>query len=157
MREMTARRHVAVGLLLQGLGVGGLALLVFWQSRREDALGAVTKYTVRLAWHDALHQWRLGGLVAACVLVYLAGAVVLARPFINSRVELLVAVPFAALIGLLVLGLFVFIIAAAVGLIWVTEGDPDAVEWAAERAHHATSRVRRTIRAATRFILRRSR
>jgi hypothetical protein len=155
MHERRAGRCVALGVGLQALGAGGLAWLIAWQSRREGALGEVTKYTVRLAWHDALHHGRLLGLVASCVVVYLIGAVCMAHPFVTSRAELLIAVPLTALIGLFLLGAFAVVVALAVALMYATDGEGG--DLAFDGVKRTVEGLRRAIRSATRVLLRRTR
>ena len=95
--------------------MAGIALAVAHDSRRESALGEVTKYSVRLAWQDALRRPSFGLVVLALVVLYGVGAVLVARPYCADRRTLLIAVPIAAVISLLVLGaaaLLIYLVAA---------------------------------------------
>lgn len=105
---------MAGGLALQVLGAGGLAAFVWLKVRREDLGGHVTAATIRLAWHGEVHTRQgLMVLVAAAVL-YAAGSTVMARPYVSRPVTLFVAVPLAAVAGLLVLGALALIVALVI-------------------------------------------
>jgi hypothetical protein len=95
---------VGWGLIVQALGMGGVAI-VMWRSIRNQGIGGhVTAEMIKLAWHGQLHtQSRLIVLIAGSV-VYAAGSVLLARPYVSSPAALFIAVPIAAVAGLLSLG-----------------------------------------------------
>jgi hypothetical protein len=102
---------------IQALGVAPVAAIM-WRSIRHQSLGGhITAEMIRFAWHSELHA-RAGviALVAGSV-IYAAGSVVMARPYISRPLALLVAVPLAAVAGLLVLGVIVLVIAAVFALI----------------------------------------
>jgi hypothetical protein len=80
------------------------------ESRHEDPLHAITKYSLRLAWQDVLHQHRLSLILVVCVAAYVGGAVLVAEPLVNDRRYLFVAVPIAAVASLLILGLAGFLV-----------------------------------------------
>lgn len=65
-------------------------------------------------WHGEVHTRQgLMVLVAAAVL-YAAGSIVMARPYVSRPVTLFVAVPLAAVAGLLVLGALALIVALVI-------------------------------------------
>jgi hypothetical protein len=59
---------------------------------------------VRFAWHSELHN--LAGLIVLGVgaLIYAGGSVVMARPYVSQLATLFIAVPIAAVVGMLLLG-----------------------------------------------------
>jgi hypothetical protein len=95
---------------MQVLGVGMVAAAL-WRSIRDQSLGGhITAEMIKFAWRSELHT-RYGLIVlVAGSLVYAAGTVVMARPYIFRPVALFVAVPAAAIAGLLVLGVLALII-----------------------------------------------
>lgn len=103
---------VVWGLIVQALGVGGVAV-VMWHNIRDQSFGAhVTAEMVRFAWHSELHN-RTGLIVlAAGAVVYAVGTVVMARPYVSRPATLLIAVPVAAVAGMLLLGVLALIVAA---------------------------------------------
>jgi hypothetical protein len=102
------------GLLLQIAGVGGPLVHVLTKARHEDIGGVVSVATFRLAWHESLHA-RAGVLLpAAGTAVFVAGCVLLARPFVRRRRTLLIAVPLAAVVGVLVAGVAAIVVALVV-------------------------------------------
>ena len=102
---------LAAGVAIQALGVAPVAAIM-WRSVRNQSLGGhVTAEMIKFAWHTELHaRTGLVALVAGSV-IYAAGSVVMARPYISSPVALLVAVPLAAVAGLLLLGVLVLVVA----------------------------------------------
>ncbi len=103
---------VAWGLALQIVGVAIPALAALNRVNHDNAIGAVTHYTFRLVLHEMLRRRADIALVVLGVLVFVAGSVVLARPFVRRRLTLFVAVPLAAVAGVAVLGLIAVVIAA---------------------------------------------
>lgn len=103
---------VVWGLTVQTLGVGSVAV-VMWRNIRNQGLGShVTAEMVRFAWHSELHT-RTGLIVlAAGAVIYAAGSVLMARPYISHPATLFVAVPIAAVAGMLVLGVLALVVAA---------------------------------------------
>lgn len=92
------------GLALQAIGVGIPVTVALRRANRDGALASITHYTVRLVWHEMLRSHADVALVVLGVLMFAAGAIVLARPFARRRVTLLVAVPLTAIAGLAVFG-----------------------------------------------------
>jgi hypothetical protein len=101
---------IAGGLILQAAGAGGVAAYVWFTVRHQDIGGHVTAATIRLAWHSEVHTRPGLAVLAAGALIYAAGSVLMARPYVTRPVLLFVAVPVAAVAGLLVLGILAFIL-----------------------------------------------
>jgi hypothetical protein len=114
-------RWIGWGLALQVIGVGIPVVTALRRAHEAGVGGAVTHYTVRLLWHEMLRSGADVALIALGVVLFAAGAVVLARPFVRRASTLLVAVPLAAVAGLAVFGVVallcavVFAIAAGTG------------------------------------------
>ena len=105
---------VASGLILQAAGASGVAAYVWRSARRQDIGGRVSAATIRLAWHGEMHTRQGLAVLAAGVFIYAAGSVLMARPYVMRPVTLFVAVPLAAVAGMLVLGVLAFIVALLV-------------------------------------------
>jgi hypothetical protein len=105
---------VAWGLIVQLLGVGSVAAVV-WRSIRNQSLGGhVTAQMIKFAWHSQLHT-RTGLIVlGAGAVVYAIGTIVMARPYVTRPVALFVVVPVAAVAGMLVLGVLALVVAVIV-------------------------------------------
>jgi hypothetical protein len=103
---------VAWGLIVQALGVGSVAV-VMWHNIHDQSLGGhITAEMIRFAWHSQLHN-RAGLIVlTAGAVVYAAGSVVMARPYASHPAILFLAVPVAAVAGMLLLGVLALVIAA---------------------------------------------
>lgn len=101
---------VVCGAILQVLGLGSVAV-VMWKNIRQQGIGGhITAEMVKFAWHSELHT-RSGLIVLiAGSVVYGAGSVVMARPYISSPAALFIAVPVAAVAGMLILGVLVVIL-----------------------------------------------
>ena len=106
------------GLAFQAIGVGIPVTVALGRANRDGALASITHYTIRLVWHEMLRSHADVALVVLGVVMFAAGAIVLARPFARSRMTLLVAVPLTAIAGLAVLGVVALVCA---GLIAVAE------------------------------------
>jgi hypothetical protein len=105
---------VAWGLALQATGVGIPVLAALVREHEASVGGAVTHYTIRLIWHEMLHSRSDVALIILGVVLFAAGAVVLARPFVRRSSTLMLAVPLAAVAGLAVFGVVALIIAAVI-------------------------------------------
>ena len=123
------------GLILQVLSIGSVAVLM-WRNIRNQGIGRhITAEMIKLAWRSELHT-RSGLIVLiAGSVVYAVGSVLIARPYISNPIALFVAVPIAAVVGILVLGVLVL----AIGwlftlLVDMQAGDPGGVSDPARRA-----------------------
>lgn len=98
------------GALLQAFGLGSIAV-VMWKNIRQQGIGGhITAEMLKLAWHSELHT-RSGLIVLiAGSVVYGAGSVVMARPYISNPAALFIAVPIAAVAGMLILGVLIVIL-----------------------------------------------
>ena len=108
-------RWVAWGLALQVIGVGIPVVTALRRAHEANVGGAVTHYTIRLVWHEMLRSGADVGLIVIGVVLFVAGAVVLARPFVRRASTLLIAVPLAALAGLAVFGVLALVVAVVLG------------------------------------------
>ncbi|MEE4540473.1 hypothetical protein V2S66_00635 [Streptomyces sp. V4-01] len=104
-------RWIAGGLGLQLGGIGGPLAYVAAKAKHEDITGLISLATVRLAWHESLHARAGIAVLAAGAVVFALGSVLLARPFAERRLTLLVAVPVAAVCGAFVLGVAALLVA----------------------------------------------
>ncbi len=102
-------RWIAWGLSLQVIGVGIPVVTALHRAREASVGGAVTHYTLRLVWHEMLRSNADVALIVLGVVLFAAGAIVLARPFVRRRGALLVAVPLAAVVGLAVFGVLALV------------------------------------------------
>jgi hypothetical protein len=117
--EPVAKRNlwIAAGLTLQVIGVAMPVAYLVEKARKEDLGGHISRATLRLAWRQALQSHAGLALMIGGVLVFVSGAVVLARPFAKSWLTLAVAVPIAAVVGLLVLGAAVLIVVVIAAIV----------------------------------------
>ena len=107
-------RWVAWGLALQVVGVGVPVAAAIRRAHEAGVGGALTHYTIRLVWHEMLRSGADVALIVLGVLLFVAGAVVLARPFVRRVSTLLVAVPLAAVAGLAVFGVLALLVALVI-------------------------------------------
>ena len=114
---------VAWGLALQITGVGIPVATAISRAHREGLGGSLTHYTVALIGRQMLHSNADVALVVLGVVLFAAGAVALARPFVGDRRTLLLAVPLAAVIGLTVLGVLALLVSVVVA---AADGDTGA-------------------------------
>jgi hypothetical protein len=119
---------IAWGLALQMFGVGIPGAAALERANHDGALGTLTHYTFRLVLHEMLRSRADIALIALGVVVFAAGSVVLARPFVRRRLTLFVAVPVAAVAGVAVLGLIAVVIAAIAALAATDSGGADLID-----------------------------
>ncbi len=117
-------RWIASGLVLQILGAGIPALIVVLRAKHDSVVGQIGLSTVRLAGHEVLRSRSDAALIVAGIALFVAGAILMARPFVRRKATLLVAVPVAAAAGVLVLG-----VAALLGAITVAVADVGDFGW----------------------------
>jgi hypothetical protein len=116
------------GLIVQVLGMGSVAV-VLWRNIPNPGIGRhITAEMIKLAWHSELHT--RSGLIVLITgsVVYAAGSVLMARPYMSSPLGLFVAIPIAAVVGVLLLGVLVLVLAFLFILLedWLG-GDPAGV------------------------------
>ena len=102
---------VASGLILQAVGAVGVAAYVWLEVRHQNIGGHITAATIRLAWHGEVHTQQGSAVLAAGAIIYAYGSILMARPYVARPLTLFVAVPVAAVAGMLVLGVLAFIAA----------------------------------------------
>jgi len=117
---------LAWGLALQAIGIGIPVTAALREANREGLLGSVTHYTVRLVWHEMLRSRADVALMVLGVVLFVVGGLVMARPFIRRRSTLFVAVPLAATLGVVVLGVLALAVAAVLAL---AGSSGDAAGW----------------------------
>jgi hypothetical protein len=105
---------IAGGVVLEIAGVGGPAAYVYEKAKKQDVGGSITQGTIRLVWHEAVHSRTGLAILIAGAVVFAVGAMLVARPFAKHWLTLLVAVPVAAVVSMLALGLAVLVIALIV-------------------------------------------
>lgn len=111
---------------MQVTGVGIPVVAALHRAHEASVGGAVTHYTIRLLWHEMLHSGADVALIVVGVVLFAAGAVAMARPFVRRSSTLLLAVPLAAVAGLAVFGVLALIVGAAVA----AAGDTPPGDWA---------------------------
>jgi hypothetical protein len=116
---------IAWGLALQVVGVGIPVVTALRRAHEAGLGGAVTHYTVRLVWHEMLRSGADIALIVIGVVLFAAGAVVLARPFVRRPFALLVAVPLAAAAGLAVFG----VVALVVATVFAATASTGSADW----------------------------
>lgn len=109
---------ITCGLIIQAAAV---AIVLAWGYRKykDDAVdGAALKTTVKLIWADTMHSHAGIAVLAAAAVLFAAGSMLLARPYVKSMPMLVVGVPLAAVAGLVVLGALALVVAFVVFLAW---------------------------------------
>lgn len=104
-------RWLISGLILQTVGVVGVAVYAWLKLRHQGIGGHITATTVRLAWHADLHTGTGLAVLAVGIVIYAVGSILMARPFLSRPVMLFVTVPLAAVAGMLALGVLVLVVA----------------------------------------------
>src|SRR5215469_727239 len=115
---------VAGGLVLQAAGAGAVAAYLWHTVGHQNARGHITAAMIRLAWHGEVHTRSGLAVLAAGTLIYAVGSVLMARPYVSRPVTLFVAVPLAAVAGMLVLGILALIAALVIAAIANNVGVP---------------------------------
>jgi hypothetical protein len=126
---------VTWGLALQALGLGIPVTVALRRASQDGVLGSFTHYTVRLLWHEMLRDHADVALLVLGVLLFAAGAVIMARPFVRRRSTLLVAIPVAAVAGLVLLGALALVAAVLIALFEApsnAEGVFSGISWPAD-------------------------
>jgi hypothetical protein len=79
--------------------------------RHQDIGGHITAAAIRLAWHGEVHTRPGLAVLAAGTVIYAVGSVLMTRPYVSRPATLFIAVPIAAVAGMLVLGVLAIIAA----------------------------------------------
>ena len=117
-------RWIAWGLAMQVVGVGIPVVTAIRRAHEAGVGAAVTHYTIRLVWHEMLRSGADVALIVLGVVLFVAGAVLLARPFVRRPPTLVVAVPLAAVAGLAVFGVVALVVALVIAAT-ASAGDAD--------------------------------
>jgi len=104
-------RWVISGLTLQAVGAVGVAAYAWLKLRHQGIGGHITAATIRLAWQADVHTRTGLAVIAGGAIIYAAGSILMARPYLSRPVMLFVAVPMAAVVGMLALGLLALVVA----------------------------------------------
>jgi len=96
---------------LQVIGVGIPVVAALRHAHEHDLGGGITHYTIRLLWHEMLRSGADVALLVLGVVLFVLGAVVLARPFVRRISTLLTVIPLAAVAGVSVLGVLAVVCA----------------------------------------------
>ncbi len=99
------------GLTLQTLSVAGVSAFAWINLRHQGIGGHITAATIRLAWHSDVHTRAGVAVLAGGAVVYAAGSILMARPYVSPPATLFIAVPAAAAAGMLALGALSLIVA----------------------------------------------
>lgn len=100
------------GIAAQLVGVALPVAHLAVTAHRLSVTGHITSASVRLAWRAEAHSGTGLVLLVLGVALFVLGCVLAARPFVRSRVTWLIAVPLAATVAVLVLGIFALLVAA---------------------------------------------
>jgi hypothetical protein len=87
------------------------------RANKDGVLGSFTHYTVRLVWHEMLRSHADVALLVLGVVLFVVGAMLMARPFVARGLTLFVAVPAAAAAGLAELGALALVGAILIALV----------------------------------------
>ena len=99
------------GLTLQTLSVAGVSAFAWINLRHQGIGGHITAATIRLAWHSDVHTRAGVAVLAGGAVVYAAGSILIARPYVSRPATLFIAVPAAVAAGMLALGALSLIVA----------------------------------------------
>ena len=99
------------GLAVQAAGLGGVTAFLWAKLRHQDAGGRISAATFRLTWHGEIHTRTGVAVLITGALIYAAGSVLLARPHVTRPATLFLAVPVAAVAGMMVLGVLALVVA----------------------------------------------
>ncbi len=108
---------VIAGLTLQILSVAGAAAFAWIKLRHQGIGGHITAATIRLAWHSDVYAGAGLAVLAAAAVIYAAGSILMARPYVSRPVTLFIAVPAAAVAGMLALGAVALIVALVLAVL----------------------------------------
>lgn len=102
---------VAGGVPIQVMGVAMPASYLISQAHREGIGGHITAATIKLIWHSQAHTGTGVAMLISGAVVFAAGSVLIARPYVRRPLLLLAAVPLAGVVGMLLLGAFALLLA----------------------------------------------
>jgi hypothetical protein len=108
-------RWIGWGFVVQVIGIAVPAAYLSVNAHRMSVTADITAASFRLAWRSDAHTGTGLALLMIGAATFAIGSTLMARPFVRRRVTLLIAVPLAALLGVLVLGVLALVVAAVVG------------------------------------------
>ena len=117
----------ASGLTVQAAGLGGVTAFLWAKLRHQDIGGHITAATFRLMWHGEIHTRTGAAVLVTGAVIDAAGSILLARPHVSRPAMLLIAVPVAAVAGMVVLGVLALVVAllfSALGDLLAPDVDP---------------------------------
>lgn len=119
LRPVAHRNYwIAAGLLIQLAGAAMPIAVLYRRAKSEDLLQHVTGLTVKLVWHQAIHDPHGRPLIIAGTVAFVLGSMVLARPFVKHVLTLVLAVPLAALVFVAALGAVALIVVILFLILW---------------------------------------
>lgn len=104
----------ASGLAVQAAGLGGVTAFLWARLRHQGIGGHITAATFRLMWHDEARTHTGAAVLITGAVIYAAGSVLLARPYVSRPRTLFLAVPVAAVAGMAVLGVLALVVAVLI-------------------------------------------
>jgi hypothetical protein len=127
LRPVSHRNYwIAAGLLIQLAGAAAPIAVLFKRAKSENLLQHVTGLTVKLVWHQAIHDHHGRPLIIAGTVAFVLGSMVLARPFVKHVLTLVLAVPLAALVFVAALGVVALIVVILGLILWAfADSNPD--------------------------------
>ena len=142
LRPVAHRNYwIAAGLLIQLAGAAVPIVVLFKRARSEDLLQHVTGLTVKLVWHQAIHDPHGRSLIIAGTVVFVLGSMVLARPFVKHVLTLVLAVPLAALVFIAALGAVALVVVILGLILWAfgdSLGSSSGTSWGSGREKKKT-------------------
>jgi hypothetical protein len=125
LRPVAHRNYwIAAGLLIQLAGAAAPIAVLYRRAKSEDLLQHVTGLTVKLVWHQAIHDPHGRPLIIAGTVAFVLGSMVLARPFVKHVLTLVLAVPLAALVFVAALGAVALIVVILGLILWALADGP---------------------------------
>jgi hypothetical protein len=119
LRPVAHRNYwIAAGLLIQLAGAAAPVAVLYRRAKVENLLQHVTGLTVKLVWHQAIHDQHGRALIIAGTVLFVLGSTVLARPFVKHVLTLVLAVPLAALVFVAALGVVALIVVILGLIVW---------------------------------------
>jgi hypothetical protein len=119
LRPVARRNYwIAAGLLIQLAGAALPIAVLYKRAKSEDLLPDVTGLTVKLVWHQAIHDPHGRPLIIAGTVVFVLGSMVVTRPFVKHVLTLVLAVPVAALVFVAALGAVALIVVVLGLIVW---------------------------------------
>jgi len=112
------RRNVWIscGMLVQLVAVAVPVAWIVVRAKHEAVTGVAMRATVLAAARQSAHTSTGIAIMAGSAVLFAMGSVLVARPFVRSLGMLILAVPLAAIVGVLVLGALALVVAVLIAL-----------------------------------------